>query len=153
MKKLTVVLALGMILGAGAAYCGDAGEKAAAFLKMGAGARASGLTGAYCAIADDSSACYWNPAGLIQLSQKEGSFMYHQPMNKVKGLSYSNINLAVPFGNQAFGASLVYLGYGDMPKYDKEGINQNENYSASDMALSGSYGKKLNKDLSVGGTL
>ncbi|MDI6752590.1 MAG: hypothetical protein QME07_07080, partial [bacterium] len=98
MKKLTVVLVMGMVLGAGA-YASEKGEKSAAFLKMGAGARASGMAGAYCAIADDSSACYWNPAGLVQLSQKEGSFMYHQPMTEVKGLSYSNINLAVPFGN------------------------------------------------------
>jgi len=54
MKRLTIVLVLGMVLGQGA-YGNNAGEKAAAFLKLGQGARANGMAGAYSAIADDSS--------------------------------------------------------------------------------------------------
>ena len=37
----------------------------AAFLKRGVSARAIGMGSAYTAIADDPSACYWNPAGLL----------------------------------------------------------------------------------------
>jgi len=148
MKKGSLVLVLGLFLGQVAVYGKDAGEKSAAFLKLGAGARANAMAGAYCAIADDSSACYWNPAGLVQLKDREASFMYYKPMTEVNGLGYSNINVALP----NMGASLVYLGYGQEKGYDKE-ENPTEDWSASDMALSGSYAKKINKNLSVGGTL
>jgi len=37
------------------------------FLREGAGARASGLGGAFVAVADDATAGYWNPAGLSQM--------------------------------------------------------------------------------------
>lgn len=40
----------------------------AAFLKRGMSARAIGMGSAYTAIADDPSACFWNPAGLLNLS-------------------------------------------------------------------------------------
>lgn len=149
MKRLTMVLMVGMILGAECkSYANKKGEKAAAFLKLGAGARANAMAGAYCAIADEASACYWNPAGLVQLKDREASFMYYRPMTEVNGLGYSNINVALP----NMGVSLVYLGYGQEKGYDKE-ENPTEDWSASDMAISGSYARKINKNLSVGGTL
>ena len=40
----------------------------AAFLKRGMSARAIGMGSAYTAIANDPSACFWNPAGLLNLS-------------------------------------------------------------------------------------
>ncbi|MFH0775086.1 MAG: hypothetical protein V2A53_06315 [bacterium] len=75
---MTIVLVLGMVLGQ-VAYCNNAGEKATAFLNLGQGARANGMAGVYSAIADEASACYWNPAGLVQLNQNEVLFMYHRP--------------------------------------------------------------------------
>lgn len=41
---------------------------AAHFLRAGLGARAYGLGGAFVALADDATAVYWNPAGLVQTS-------------------------------------------------------------------------------------
>jgi len=151
MKKVLVVLVLGMALGQGA-YGSNAGEKGAAFLKLGQGARANGMAGAYSAIADDSSACYWNPAGLVQLDQNEALFMYLRPMTEVDGLAYSNINMALPSVNEAYGVSLVYLGYGKNKGYDNKGKQAND-WSASDMAISGSYAKRINQRLSVGASL
>ena len=124
MKRLASVFVMGMVLGQGA-YANNAGEKAAAFLKLGAGARANAMAGAYCAIADDSSACYWNPAGLTQLDQREASFMYLKPMSDVDGLGYSNINVALP----NMGVSLVYLGYGQTKEYDKDGDGSFSSFS------------------------
>jgi hypothetical protein len=40
---------------------------AADYLRQGAGARASGMGGAFVAVADDATAGYWNPAGLSQM--------------------------------------------------------------------------------------
>lgn len=38
------------------------------FLKIGIGARATGMGGAFAAVADDASSVYWNPAGVSRLS-------------------------------------------------------------------------------------
>ncbi|MBI4752842.1 PorV/PorQ family protein [Candidatus Desantisbacteria bacterium] len=150
MKRLICLLVLG-ILGQGV-YANNAGEKGAAFLKLGQGARANGMAGAYSAIADDSSACYWNPAGLVQLEQNEALFMYHRPMTEVDGLAYSNISMVLPSVNEAYGVSLVYLGYGQTKGYDNTGKSASD-WSASDMVISGSYAKRINQKLSVGASL
>jgi hypothetical protein len=43
------------------------GSTVAQFLKIGAGARAIGMGGAYTALADDINAIYWNPAGIAKI--------------------------------------------------------------------------------------
>src|SRR3990167_1240689 len=48
----------------------SAGTSGAAFLKIGAGARPTGMGGAYSAIADDVNAVYWNPGGLSTIKGK-----------------------------------------------------------------------------------
>lgn len=49
----------------------DAGTTSAAFLKIGVGARASAMAGAFSSVADDATAVYWNPAGLMFVPGKE----------------------------------------------------------------------------------
>src|SRR5688572_28460738 len=43
------------------------GSSGATFQKIGVGARAAGMGGAYSAMADDVTALYWNPAGAARL--------------------------------------------------------------------------------------
>ena len=43
---------------------------------VGSGARASGMGGAFIAVADDATAASWNPAGLIHLERPEASLVY-----------------------------------------------------------------------------
>lgn len=67
-----VALSVGTMSTAFAESAGQAG----AYLKMGVGARALGMGSAFTALADDSTAAFWNPAGLAKLKKAEGSFMH-----------------------------------------------------------------------------
>ena len=78
MKRVWIALAvLGTI--AGPARAADVFEKVGTFdgqfLKIGIGARASGMGGAFVAVADDPSAVFWNPAGLARLDTDKTSVM------------------------------------------------------------------------------
>ena len=71
MKCLVAALAL-LVCSAGLAQAAEPFDKVgtvgAQFLKIGIGARATGMGGSFTAVADDASAVYWNPAGISRLS-------------------------------------------------------------------------------------
>lgn len=67
MKK-TLITAL--LIAAAAAPLHAISEGGAIFLMIRPGARASGMGSAFCAVADDATATYFNPAGLAFLSQE-----------------------------------------------------------------------------------
>ncbi|MFH1278839.1 MAG: PorV/PorQ family protein [Candidatus Eisenbacteria bacterium] len=107
MRTGTAMTAIALLLGAGAAEGASSlgGERVAtnagAFLKIGIGAKAVGLGEAFTAIADDATALYWNPAGLVNLPRREAYFShtswiadidyeymaYAQPLNYLGGIS------------------------------------------------------------------
>jgi long-subunit fatty acid transport protein len=51
-------------------------EISASLNPVGSGARATGMGGAFIAVADDATAASWNPAGLVQLEKPEISAVY-----------------------------------------------------------------------------
>ena len=82
MRKLSIAaLAVGTVCGAlacpGVASTQEfqkVGTVGAQFLKIGYGARAAGMGGAYTAVAEDASAIFWNPAGIARLTDNVLSF-------------------------------------------------------------------------------
>ncbi len=73
MKKSSILSI--MILVLWLTFC-LAGNAQAAFKDSGWGTRSAGMGGAFCAIADDTSAPLWNPAGITQVKRPEANFMY-----------------------------------------------------------------------------
>ncbi|MBI4753433.1 PorV/PorQ family protein, partial [Candidatus Desantisbacteria bacterium] len=151
MKKISI-LVVGMVLISTVVFAKDKDETGAAFLKLGAGARASALGEAYVGLADDVSAAYWNPAGLAQLEERQACFMYLAPLNKVDSLSYNYLSMVVPNGIGVTGISVYYLDYGNMDEHtDADGIPDGR-WDASDISAAFSLGRKLRDNLAVGGT-
>jgi len=90
----------------GAKYAGE-------FLALGVGARPLGMGGAFVAIANDLTAGYWNPAGLVQTRGRGVAIMHSETFGQLLNhdyLSYSK-PLASP-GISAIGVSLIRLGGG-----------------------------------------
>lgn len=110
----------------------------AAFLDIGVGARGIGMGGAFTALADDSSAVYWNPAGLARLEKREFS-VSHAELGQ--GTREDFIAYAHPTSRGTIAAGMTYLSQGAISGRDAAGRPTGD-YQASDAAFAGSYGIK-----------
>src|SRR5258706_11853588 len=105
---LTALAALGL---RGQAIASGPGTTTGELLKIPLSARAIGMGEAYTAGTEDSSALAWNPAGLSFAQQKEAAFMHS---TLIEGVHYEHLGFAAPGENYSIGASMSYLGYGDI---------------------------------------
>ncbi|MBI4677432.1 MAG: PorV/PorQ family protein [Elusimicrobia bacterium] len=129
----------------GAASQAWAGETAQ-FLKIGIGARAVGMGGAYTAVGDDLSSMVWNPGGMANLTKKEAGAMY---ADLVADTRFSFLGYGHPTKYGTFGAGVAYLGQGSLDGRDSQG-RANGGFMASDMALGVSYAKTALPRLGLG---
>ena len=127
---------------------GQAGRDLA-FLNVGLGARASGMGTAYTALATDSHAAYWNPAGMMfakafQMSTMQAKLASDLDVYYMSGVFHD----AVPTGNryqkkkegsshdvsQAWGVYWVNGSLGDIPLVtaNAEGVTSNTDVKPSD---------------------
>jgi hypothetical protein len=146
MKRLLASI-ITLAVAAGVAGAAEAGSSAAAFLKIGVGARAVGMGEAQAAVAEGPDALYWNPAGLAAYDRGAVSFTHNEWLEDVR---YEYLGLSYPLpgvGTFAFTAGRVSMG-------DIEGRNEmgdpTGTFSASDMVLSFGYARRLWEVLSVG---
>ena len=123
---------------------------AGAYLRMGVGARALAMGGAFTAIADDATAAYWNPAGLVKIEHIEATFMYAANMAVDRQLSYFAYTHWGLWGMGAFGISWLNAGMDDIPIWKSaEEYMGTESYA--DNAIMFSYGTEVGS-LMLGGT-
>lgn len=112
---------------------GDTGASGAQFLRLGAGARAEALAGAYGAVGGDVNALYWNPAGLAHLNARCATFM-HAPY--VQSVFYDFAAVGMPVGERGgLGAGVQYLSAGNINETDELGF-QTGVYRPENVALS-----------------
>lgn len=79
-----------------------------AFVDIGYGARASGMSNAFTGVADDASAIVWNPAGLVQIKKRE---IFGMHANQKNLISYDFAAAAIPFkGGAVLGAGIIHSG-------------------------------------------
>jgi hypothetical protein len=88
------------------------------FLKIHVGPRAIGMGSAFTAVADDGTAPYWNPAGMVYLPYREVIFQHSEKFGSLANHDYASV--VFPLGGargreQALGVSFVRLGVDDIP--------------------------------------
>jgi hypothetical protein len=143
---LAVAVAIGVVVSSSPAICAD--SHAAPYLRMGVGARALAMGGAFTAIADDATASYWNPAGLTKIENIEATFMYSANMSVDRQFNY--FGYAQWLGVGGLGVSWINAGMSDMEHRDGSGgYLGTEN--TGDNAIGLSYGMEVGS-LMVGGT-
>jgi hypothetical protein len=131
------------------------GTTAGQFLKIGVGARAVALGGAYVAEANDLAALYWNPAGLSRL---RGSAVQLAYTDYLADIEYNFAAVGTNLGSLGtIAASIIYLDSGDMtvrttdrPDPDEA---EAERFSVQNLAMQVSYAKALTDRFSIGTTV
>ncbi len=98
-NPLLLVLLLGILV-----LNANADKYAGEFMYVGAGARALAMGSAYSAVADDITAGYWNPAGLVQNRNKSIAFMHSERFGGL--ISYDYLAYSQEFNSDVYAVSL-----------------------------------------------
>ncbi|WP_083426177.1 PorV/PorQ family protein [Tenacibaculum todarodis] len=127
------------------------------FLNIGVDAKALGMSKAVVASTNDVNSTYWNPAGLVNLEDAQGSLMHASYFAGIA--NYNFAAYAKPIDDRsAIGISIIRFGVDDILNttqlIDSQGnidYNRISLFSAADYAFNVSYARNLiHKDLHIG---
>lgn len=128
----------------------NVGTSAYQFLKVGVGARATGIGGACTSISDDAGSIFWNPAGLSTVQRPEVATNY---LNYFTGVDAGGAAFAQPLGKMStLGVGIHFLRIGGIPTTTVanptgEGL---DDFSVNNLAASIAYATTFKSRLSVG---
>lgn len=123
------------------------------FLKIGVGARATAMAGAFVAVADDPSAAYWNPAGIARLDGRYLSFHQVRWFADIDMMQASYV-FQLPFAPGSFtlhARSLWMAQQAVRTVFRPEG--DGTSYDAGDMSIGLTYARSLTDKFSTGITV
>jgi hypothetical protein len=121
------------------------------FLNMPVGARALSLGSGFAGVADDPSALYWNPAGIMQVEGASGSYSY---TSLFAGMSHNFASATFPVGEgYKVGLSAIAFSSGEIEEttmFQQEGTGAR--YTATDLAFGLSFAGQLTDQFAFGVT-
>jgi len=121
------------------------------FLKIGTGSRAAGMGNTFVAVANDITALYYNPAGLVEFKDNGMSFAYTQWFVDTK---INNFGGVYHFGGNAVGVNVTSLQTEDMKVTTEFQPNGTGNYFRfSDLSIGASFARQMTEQFSFGVTL
>ncbi len=125
------------------------GTTAAQFLKIGVGARALAMGGAFVAVANDVTGLYWNPAGIARMPRSEAILLHTEWLADV---SFDYAGIAINMGRfGTVGASITSVSMGDMKvRTELQPEGTGEFFAAGDIAGSIAYARNLTDKFSIG---
>lgn len=147
----------------------NADKYAAEFMRIGVGARALGMGGAFTAVANDASTAYWNPAGMARLEDPEILFMHAEQFGDLA--THDFFAYAQPMmgdGGSAVGISVVRFGVDGIQSTRDAWTDRNQNgrpdpgevdvtrfrtESDVEWGVLFTYARKLNSRIDLGGNL
>ncbi len=121
-----------------------------AFLNIGNGARAVGMAEAFTAIANDPSATYWNPAGLVALSNTQLTFSHN---SWIQDVQHEFFAVAFKTGQNHLGISIISNSIDGIERRVKPSEDPLGSVQAHDLAVGLSYARGISKGLQAGITL
>lgn len=152
---LTLLLPLlFIVLSASAGVADSPGSTAAEFLKIGVGARATSMGGAYTALADDVFSLHWNPAGLARLKTHQAAF---QVNSYIEDIDQHFLGVAAKYKNVGtFGVGLNLFSSGSIPRTTVSAngtVNSLGSFEAKDMAFSFGGARHITPWMTAGATV
>lgn len=150
------ILGIALLLGAGSAEGASSlgGERVAtnagAFLKIGIGAKAVGLGEAFTAVADDGTALFWNPAGLVNLPRREAHFSH---VSWIADIDYEYVAYAQPLdylGGISVGFHVGTLRTDMMETTEYQPYGTGREFTYSDLFVGAGAARRFTDKLSIG---
>lgn len=129
-----------------------AGISAFQFLKLGVGARGVAMGESFVAVANDASALYWNPAGLVQFAENQLLASHTEYVADIKH-DYLGLVYHLSEGD-AVGVSFASLHMADMEiTTETEPLGTGRFFSFGDIGLGLTYAKRMTDQFSFGATV
>jgi hypothetical protein len=126
------------------------GQNGLAYLKIAVDARAVGMGEAYTAVAEDASAVYWNPAGMLKAKRSNVLFNHNEWIQDIRG---EFLALSLVRKKSAWGFHLRSFNIGDIPVRVIASSEPLENTSAHYFSAGISYARRLHQRFDIGLTL
>jgi hypothetical protein len=127
----------------------NAGTTGFNFLKVGVGARAAALGGAYTAISGDLESTAWNPAGVYSVGERTAALSLTSYLVDTEA---GFISVAKPSGRRMWALSVNYFNYGELQRTGEDGLSDGT-FGAFDMATGVTAAQRIwGERLTVGAT-
>lgn len=125
------------------------GTTGAQFLELGVSARAMGMAEAFTAVANDISAVYYNPSGLVYLYGPEAQLTYVRMPADIN-YGYGAIGFPLERIGGVLGVSAYHLNSGEIDEVDYFAVPTGRTFWWKDLAVAVSYGRYLTDRFSIG---